>query len=75
MSERRERRSEAEFIRRVLITIGIAALAAAVYRLSDVILLIFGSVLVAVVLRALARPIRLECRWASVWPSSPRHWS
>lgn len=58
MSERRERRSEPEFIRRVLITIGIAALAAAVYLLSDVILLIFGAVLVAVVLRALARPIQ-----------------
>jgi predicted PurR-regulated permease PerM len=58
MSERRERRSEPEFIRRVLITIGIAGLAAAVYLLSDVILLIFGAILVAVVLRTLARPIQ-----------------
>jgi predicted PurR-regulated permease PerM len=50
--------SEAVFIRRVLIVVGILAFAAALYLLSDLLLLAFGSVLVAVVLRALARPIQ-----------------
>lgn len=49
--------SEAVFIRRVLIVVGIVALAAALYLLSDVLLLGFGAVLAAVVLRAVARPI------------------
>jgi predicted PurR-regulated permease PerM len=49
--------SEAAFVRRVLIFVGIVAFAAALYVLSDILLLIFGSVLVAVVLRAIARPI------------------
>jgi predicted PurR-regulated permease PerM len=50
--------SEALFVRRVLIFVALVALAAALYKLSDILLLIFGSVLVAVVLRAIARPIR-----------------
>jgi predicted PurR-regulated permease PerM len=50
--------SDGEFIRRVLIVLGIAALAVALYKLTDVVMLIFGSILVAVVIRALARPIR-----------------
>jgi predicted PurR-regulated permease PerM len=50
--------SDADFVRRVLILVGIVALAAALYVLSDILLLIFGAVLVAVVLRAIARPIR-----------------
>jgi predicted PurR-regulated permease PerM len=49
--------TEAVFIRRVLIVVGILAFAAALYLLSDILLLAFGSVLVAVVLRAIARPI------------------
>ncbi len=49
---------DALFVRRVLIFVGIVAFAAALYVLSDILLLIFGSVLVAVVLRAIARPIR-----------------
>lgn len=50
--------SEAVFVRRVLIFVGIVAFAAGLYVLSDILLLIFGSVLFAVVLRAIARPIR-----------------
>jgi predicted PurR-regulated permease PerM len=46
------------FVRRVLIVVGIAAFAAALYLLSDILLLVFGSILFAVVLRAIARPIR-----------------
>ena len=49
--------SEAVFIRRVLIVVGILAFVAALYLLSDILLLIFGAVLVAVVLRAIAVPI------------------
>ncbi|HWK39230.1 MAG TPA: AI-2E family transporter [Hyphomicrobium sp.] len=55
--------SEAEYIRRVLITLGIVALAAAVYFLSDIFLLIFGSVLVAVVLHAIAGPVSRMTGW------------
>ncbi|MGZ5822678.1 MAG: hypothetical protein ACXWJ2_01915 [Hyphomicrobium sp.] len=50
--------SDAQFVRRVLIFIGIVALAAALYALSDIVLLVFGAILVAVVLRTIARPIR-----------------
>ncbi len=46
------------FVRRVLIAVAIISLAAALYVLSDILLLIFGAILVAVVLRAIARPIR-----------------
>jgi predicted PurR-regulated permease PerM len=50
--------SDADFVRRVLIFVGIVAFAAALYVLSDILLLIFGAILFAVVLRAIARPIR-----------------
>ena len=49
--------TEAVYIRRVLIAVGILAFAAALYVLSDILLLAFGAVLVAVVLRAIALPI------------------
>lgn len=49
--------SDAVFTRRVFIVVGILALVGALYLLSDLVLLIFGAVLVAVVLRALAVPI------------------
>lgn len=55
--------SEAQFIRRVLIVVGILALAAALYVLSDILLLIFGAVLVAVVLHAIAAPVRRLTGW------------
>ena len=58
MLPRKRDGSDGEFIRRVLIVVGIAALAAALYQLSDVVLLIFGAILVGVVIRALARPIQ-----------------
>jgi predicted PurR-regulated permease PerM len=50
--------SDATFVRRALILVGILALAAALYTLSDIVLLVFGAILFAVVLRAIARPIR-----------------
>ena len=56
------------FVRRVLIFFALAALAAALWTLSELLLLVFGSILVAVVLRALAEPIRrltsIGERWA-----------
>ena len=50
--------TEAVFIRRVLIVVGIVAFAVALYLLSDILLLAFGAVLVAIVLHAIARPLR-----------------
>ena len=50
--------TEAVFIRRVLIVVGIVAFAVALYLLSDILLLAFGDVLVAIVLHAIARPLR-----------------
>ena len=60
--------SEMWFIRRVLIFLGLAALAAAVWALADILLLIFGSVLVAVALRAISDPLMTHVR-------SPERWS
>ena len=48
---------DATFIRRVVIVIALGALAAATWKLADILLLIFGSVLVAVMLRAMAQPM------------------
>jgi predicted PurR-regulated permease PerM len=59
---------DAEFVRRVLIVIALAALAFALWTLSGVLLLAFGSVLVAVILRAaadlLARHTWVSRRWS-----------
>jgi len=56
------------FVRRVLIFFAIAALAAALWTLSELLILVFGSILFAVVLRAIAEPIRRATsigeRWA-----------
>jgi len=59
--------SEAEFIRRVLIVLGILAGAAALYLLSDILLLAFGAVLVAVVLRSIARLINRATLMGNRW--------
>ena len=48
---------EQEFVRKVLIVVAIVGFAAILYLLSEVLLLIFTSILFAVVLKALARPI------------------
>jgi predicted PurR-regulated permease PerM len=48
---------DAAFIRRVLILIALGALVALIWRLSDVLLLAFGAVVVAVILRSLANLI------------------
>jgi predicted PurR-regulated permease PerM len=60
--------SDLPFVRRALIVLAVAALAGAVWLLSEVLLLVFGAVLVAVTLRALAAPLSthlgLGDRWA-----------
>jgi predicted PurR-regulated permease PerM len=51
---------DARFIRRVLILLGIIALAAALITLKDLLLLVFGSVVIAVLLSAICNPV---ARW------------
>ena len=46
--------SEVKFVRRVLIVAGVAALTAMLWMLSDILLLVFASVLLAVILRTVA---------------------
>lgn len=50
------------FVHRVLIALALVALALFLWRVADVLLLIFGASLVAVVLRALADPLRRRTR-------------
>lgn len=60
--------SEAVFIRRVLIVLALGGLAWALYQLSEIMLLVFGAILFAVVLQAIAQPIHrlthIGERWA-----------
>src|SRR5918997_251078 len=59
---------DADFVRRVLIGIGLAAFALLLWNLSGVLLLAFGAVLIAVILHALAdvlaRRTPLPERWS-----------
>jgi predicted PurR-regulated permease PerM len=55
------------FVRRVLIFFAIAALAAALWTLSELLILVFGSILFAVVLRAIAEPIRRATSMGERW--------
>jgi predicted PurR-regulated permease PerM len=61
-----QRAEDLTFIRRVFIVVAIGALVAAVWALSDILLMLFGAVLVAVILHALAAPIerQLNITWA-----------
>ena len=52
--------SDGRFVRRVLIVLGLGALAFAAWQLRSVLLMLFGAVVVATIVRALADPI---CRW------------
>src|SRR4029078_13506258 len=54
-SERQD--SDETFVRRVFILVGIAALIAALWVLSDIVLLVFGAVLLAVILHTIAQPL------------------
>jgi predicted PurR-regulated permease PerM len=59
---------DADFVRRVLIVIGLGVLTLLVWQLSYVVLLAFGAVLVAVILRAFADVL---CRWTPL----PERWA
>jgi predicted PurR-regulated permease PerM len=58
-----ERGSDATFVRRVLILLGILAAVAMLVLLSHLLILLFGSIVVATVLTAISRPIQ---RWLHV---------
>jgi predicted PurR-regulated permease PerM len=59
---------DADFVRRVLIILGLRALAWVFWRLTNVLLLVFGAILIAVVLHAFAevleRYLRIPDRWS-----------
>ncbi|NBJ11487.1 AI-2E family transporter [Microvirga arsenatis] len=59
---------DAEFVRKILIVIGLIVLALMLWKLSDVLLLAFGAVLVAIILNAsadaLVRYLRVPERWS-----------
>lgn len=50
--------SEARFVRRVIIVLGLAGLAFAFWELRQLLMLVFGAVVIAAIFRALANPIR-----------------
>ncbi len=52
-----DRERNGRFIRQVLIVFALGALAVTIWMLTDILLLVFGSVLVAVILRAISDPI------------------
>jgi predicted PurR-regulated permease PerM len=60
-------RGDAAFVRRVLIAVAIGALAVLLWRLIDLLLLVFGAVLVGVLLRALAEPIARRTPLSDGW--------
>ncbi|MFO1074276.1 MAG: AI-2E family transporter [Geminicoccaceae bacterium] len=60
--------SDMAFARRVLIVLALVALALLLWELRDVLLLVFAAVIVAVVLRACARPLVLLTGWPRPWP-------
>lgn len=51
-----------DFVRRVFIVVAVGALIAAVWALSDILLLLFGSILFAVVLHSAAAPLETHLR-------------
>ena len=53
-----ERSADLAFVRRVFIVVAIGALVVAVWALSDILLLLFGAVLFAVMLHAIATPLQ-----------------
>ena len=50
------------FVRRLFIVIAIGTLMAAIWALSDLLLLLFGSILFAVMLHAVAAPLEIHLR-------------
>jgi predicted PurR-regulated permease PerM len=59
--------SDGQFVRRVLIVVGIAALAALLWMLSEILLVVFASALLAVILRAVAALFSAHARVRQNW--------
>jgi predicted PurR-regulated permease PerM len=64
-------RGDLAFLRRVLIVTAVVALALLAWYLVDVLLLVFGAVLIAVLLRALADPIARRTPLSDTWALIP----
>ena len=64
-------RGDIRFLRRVLIVAAVVALALLAWYLIDVLLLVFGAVLIAVLLRALANPIARRTPLPDTWALIP----
>jgi predicted PurR-regulated permease PerM len=62
-----ESRGDGAFLRRVLIVAAVGALALLLWSVVDVLLLVFGAVLVAVLLRALAEPVAHRTPLSDGW--------
>ena len=67
-------RSDLAFVRRVFIVVAVGVLVAAIWALSDILLLLFGAVLFAVMLHAVAAPLETYLRLSRSrpWRSEPR---
>jgi len=63
-----ERQADLTFVRRLFYVVAVAALVGSIYALSDVLLLLFGAILMAITLHAIAEPLHawfgLGRRWA-----------
>jgi predicted PurR-regulated permease PerM len=64
---RKPEAAERQFVRRVLMVAGIAALAAVLWALSEIFLLVFGSVLLAVILRSVAAAFAISTGMRTSW--------
>jgi predicted PurR-regulated permease PerM len=62
MADDSQPESEREFVRRALIAIGLAAVAVLIWQLRTVLVLLFGAVVMATVVRALADPLSKHLR-------------
>jgi predicted PurR-regulated permease PerM len=67
MTERPSTYGERTFLRHLLIALALVALALLVWRLIDLLLLLFGSVLVAIILRTMADSISRWIRISEAW--------
>lgn len=61
-SPREEPGADASFVRRVLITVAIAAAALLLWQLRAVLVLLFGAILIAIIFRAIASPLQKHLR-------------
>jgi predicted PurR-regulated permease PerM len=55
-----ERKADLAFVRRIFIVVGIGALIAAVWALTDILILLFGAILFAVMVHTIAAPLQVR---------------